>query len=742
MLYRLILEQLIQGAGNKVPATTSSKQEQWTIAAAQRVYTDPLLDSLVLLTEFFGHPCSAESLSAGLPLQGACLTPDMLPQAATRAGLSAKLIRKGLDKLSSLMLPSILLLKDKQACLLREIDVDSDKAIIQLPDSGGEQVITIEELESLYTGYLFLIKQQYRGDKGFDVHIPEKHGHWLWNTVKDAKPIYRDVLVASILVNIFALVSPLFIMNVYDKVVPNLAFSSLWVMAIGVTIAYLFDFIMKQLRSYLTDVAGKKIDIIVSSQLFAKAVGIPLSKRSPSVGGMAKQLGEFDNIRDFLASATITALVDIPFALLFLAVIALVSGDLVFVPIFFSVVIIGFTFYIQPKLKMAIDEGNKFSSLKHGHLIESLASLESIKANGAEGLLQKTWQQMIGHGAHWQLKTKKLSSSVSNVAGFMVQLTTVSVVILGVYRVAENEISMGGIIAAVMLSSRAISPMAQLASLMIRGNTTISSLKQLDNIMQQEDEFQDKGHFVSQQRLNGKIELHHASFNYTGTDKPSLNDINLTIHPGERIAIIGRNGSGKSTLAKLILGLYQPTKGNIRYDGVDSGQIHPLDLRRNFGYLPQDVTLFHGSIRDNILFGTRQVSEHQLIRAVELSGVSQFTHLESEGLEKQVGEGGIALSRGQRQVVALARASLNDPPMLLMDEPTASLDARAEKQFMQSMSKVSNERGLILITHKMHLLKLVDRIIVMDHGHIVADGARDSIISELNNGQLAGRAAS
>ncbi|MBE8168043.1 MAG: type I secretion system permease/ATPase [Shewanella sp.] len=721
--------------------TVSEKTEQWTISASQRVFVDPLLDSLVLLTEHFGNPCSSESLAAGLPLQNAALTPDLFPQAASRAGLSAKLARKGLDSVSPIMLPCILLLKDKKSCILRELDTENDKAIIQLPESGGEQELTLEALEALYVGYLFLIKQKYRGDRGFDVHVHENKGHWLWKTLKDAFPIYRDALIASVLVNLFALVSPLFIMNVYDKVVPNLAFDSLWVLAIGACIAYIFDLVMRQLRSYLVDIASKKIDIIVSSQLFAKAIGLPLEKRSPSVGGMAKQLGEFDHIREFLASATILALVDIPFAVFFLTIIWLVAGDLALVPLVGGVLIIAFTLYIQPKLKLAIEEGNKFASLKHGHLIESLSALESIKASGAEGVLQKSWQQMTGHSATWQLKSKKLSNSVSNVANFVVQLTTVSVVILGVYRVADNAISMGGIIAAVMLSSRAIAPMAQLANLMTRANSTVSSLRQLDQIMQQEDEFENKGHLVSKQRLQGKIDFDRVGFSYPNSEKPVLQSLTLSIQPGERVAIIGRNGSGKSTLAKLILGLYQPTQGSLRYDGIDSDQVHPSDLRRNFGYLPQDVTLFHGSIRDNILFGIGQVSEHQLIRAVQLSGVSQFTNLESEGLDKQVGEGGLTLSRGQRQTVALARASLNDPPMLLMDEPTASLDARAEKQFVQSMGHVSKDRSLILITHKMHLLQLVDRILVMDHGHLVADGPKDKIIAQLNSGQLSGRNA-
>ncbi len=714
------------------------KTDQWTVSASQRVSVDPLLDSLVLLTEYFGSPCSSESMAAGLPLSGSVLTPDLVPQAAARAGMAAKLTRKGLNQISPIFLPCILLLKDKKACLLRGLDLETDKAVIQLPETGGEETLSLEDLEAIYVGYLFMVKQQYRGDMGFDIHLHNNKSHWLLQTLKDSAPIYRDALIASVLVNLFALVSPLFIMNVYDKVVPNLAFQSLWVLAIGAGIAYIFDLIMRQLRAYLIDVAGKKVDIIVSSRLFAKAIGIPLEKRSPSVGGMARQLGEFDSIRDILTSATITTLVDLPFAIFFMIIIYLVAGDLAVVPLLGGIIIITYTLIMQPKLKAAIEESNKFSSLKHGHLIESLASLESIKSSGAEGLVQKSWQQMIGHTANWQLKSKKISTSVTNLANFTVQLSVVCVVILGVYRVADNAISMGGIIAAVILSSRAISPMAQLAGLMTRGNHTASALRQLNEIMTQEDEFENKGHLVSRQRLQGKMSADNISFSYPGSEKPVLHPMSINIQPGERVAIIGRNGSGKSTLAKMLVGLYQPTKGSLRYDGLDSAQIHPTDLRRNFGYLPQDITLFHGSIRDNILFGTRQVSEHQLIRAVQLSGISLFTDLETEGLDQQVGEGGRSLSRGQRQTVALARATLNDPPVLLMDEPTASLDARAEKQFIKAMENVTRDRTLLLITHKMHLLKLVDRIIVLDRGHVVADGPKAEVLEQLSKGLLAG----
>jgi len=704
---------------------------QWSISPSQRIGCDPLLDSLVILTQHFGTPCSADALAAGLPITDANLPPDLLPQAASRAGLSAKLNRKGLDQIPAMLLPCILLLKDQKACVLQELDLDANKAVISLPETGGQEQLTIEELETQYVGYLFLIKQQYRDSRQANLDLYQHNEHWLWTAIKSGIPIYRDVIIATILINIFALVSPLFVMNVYDKVVPNLAFESLWVLAAGAGLAYIFDLILKQLRGYLVDVAGKKIDITMSAKLFSKVIGIPLEARSPSVGATAKQVSEFDTIRDFLSSATITAIVDLPFALFFMVIIWLVAGDLVAFPIIATVLIIGYTLILQPKLKHAIEESSKFASLRHAHLIESLTAIESIKANGAEGIVQKAWQQMLGHTSHWNMKSKTISNSVSNVASFIVQVAVIGVIVLGVYRVSENMISMGAIIASVMLSSRAISPMAKIASLLTRSNHTISAMSAIDNIMKQEGEFENKGQLISVNRLKGQIEAEQVGFNYPNVEKSALYPLNIKLKPGEKVAIIGRNGSGKTTLAKMLLGLYNPTTGSLRFDGLNHRQIHPSDLRRNFGYLPQEVILFHGSVRDNILFGTRQVTEYQLIRAVQLSGVNLFTDLEGDGLDTQVGEGGQALSRGQRQSIALARAILNDPPFLLLDEPTASLDARAEKQFVRSMKLTGKNRTMILITHKMQILNLVDRVIVLDRGRLVADGPRDEVLAQL-----------
>lgn len=716
--------------------STVQQSTQWTINASQKLSSDPLLDSLVLITEHYGNPCSPEALAAGLPLTGANLTPELLPQAASRAGLSAKLVRKGLNELPSMLLPCILMLKDKKALVLQELDIEKNIATVSLPETGGEEQLTIEELESSFVGYLFLIKQQYRGDRNFDVHLNSSKEHWLWQKIKNTSSIYRDVIIASVMINIFALVSPLFVMNIYDKVIPNLAFESLWVLAIGAGVAYIFDFILKQLRGYLIDVAGKKIDIEVSSKLFAKVIGIPLEKRSPSVGGMAKQLSEFDSVREFLSSATISALVDLPFAVLFMFCIWLVAGDLVMFPIIASILIIGYTLLNQSKLRKAIEESNKFSGLRHGHLIECLSALESIKANGAEGVVQRAWQQMVGHTSTWLLKSKMITNSVLNFASFIVQISVVAVVVLGVYRVSENLISMGGIIAAVMLTGRAISPIAKLAGLMTRSNQTLSALKQLDTLMEQEGEFEDKAHLVSRTKLSGNINAENISFKYPDAESDSLQPMSVKINQGERIAIVGHNGSGKTTLAKLLLGLYQPSKGSIQFDGLNHQQIHPSDLRKNIGYLPQDIVLFHGTIRDNILFGTRQVTEYQLIRAVQLSGVSAFTDHNSQGLDQQVGESGSALSRGQRQSIVLARAILNSPQILLLDEPTASLDARAEKKFIEAINATAKDRTMLLITHKMDLLKLVDRILVLDKGKLIIDGPKDKVLAQLKGENL------
>jgi len=704
---------------------------QWSISPSQRIGCDPLLDSLVILTQHFGTPCSADALAAGLPITDANLPPDLLPQAASRAGLSAKLNRKGLDQIPAMLLPCILLLKDQKACVLQELDLEGNEAVISIPETGGQEKMTIEALETQYVGYLFLIKQQYRDSRQTNLDLYQHNEHWLWTAIKSGIPIYRDVIIATILINIFALVSPLFVMNVYDKVVPNLAFESLWVLAAGAGLAYVFDLILKQLRGYLVDVAGKKIDITMSAKLFSKVIGIPLEARSPSVGATAKQVSEFDTIRDFLSSATITAIVDLPFALFFMLIIWLVAGDLVAFPIIATVLIIGYTLILQPKLKHAIEESSKFASLRHAHLIESLTAIESIKANGAEGIVQKAWQQMLGHTSHWNMKSKTISNSVSNVASFIVQVAVIGVIVLGVYRVSENMISMGAIIASVMLSSRAISPMAKIASLLTRSNHTLSAMSAIDNIMKQDGEFENKGQLINVNRLKGQIEAEQLGFNYPNVEKPALYPLNIKLKPGEKVAIIGRNGSGKTTLAKILLGLYNPTTGTLRFDGLNHRQIHPSDLRRNFGYLPQEVVLFHGTVRDNILFGTRQVTEYQLIRAVQLSGVNLFTDLEGDGLDMQVGEGGQALSRGQRQSIALARAILNDPPFLLLDEPTASLDARAEMQFVRSMKLTGKNRTMLLITHKMQILNLVDRVIVLDRGRLIADGPRDEVLAQL-----------
>lgn len=708
--------------------------EEWQISASEKVMDDPLLSALSLVSEHFGYCCTIEALVAGLPLSKTNITPDLLPQIATRAGLKAKLVCKDLSQISSIMLPSIMLLKNKDACVLRRIDHENQTLVIQFAENKGMQEFSFSEFNQLYVGYVFLVKQIYLPQETTNSLGAQNKGHWLWEKVKQASPIYRDVIIASIFINLFALISPLFIMNVYDKILPNLALDSLWVLAIGVGIAFLFDFVMRQLRSSMLDSSGKKIDILVSSKIFSKFMGLPLNQHTLSTGSMVKKMSEFDAIRAFLTSATIVTLVDLPFALLFFFVIFIIAGDLALPPFIACLLILASTLIIQSRLKKAIHESQKFAAAKQGHLIESLNALESVKANNAEGKLQAHWQQMVAHTAKWQLKTKKLSNLLTNTSHFILQFCIVSIVILGVYRVANGDISMGGIIAVVMLSSRAISPLSQLAGLMIKANHSVAAIRELDQTMTKADEFEDSGQKINLTNFQGKLEFDNVTFRYQEKSKTLFDRLSLTIKPGEKIAIIGRNGSGKSTLAKLVMGLYTPSDGSVRYDGVNGNQVHPTDLRKNFGYLPQDLVLFNGSIKDNILFGASHISEQQLIRAVKLSGVDQFTLNESEGLLQQVGEGGKALSRGQRQSIALARAILQAPKILIMDEPTASLDARTEKHFVQTISQLTNNKSLILVTHKMHLLSLVDRIILLDKGKILADGPKKEILHKLNQG--------
>ncbi|MCU7861160.1 MAG: type I secretion system permease/ATPase, partial [Candidatus Thiodiazotropha sp. (ex Lucinoma kastoroae)] len=492
-------------------------QDEWGHPTEGSVFDDPLLDCLVFLTRLYGTTHSHEALRAGLPLENNRLTPELFLRAAERAELSARVVRRPLKKISSLVLPAVLLLKGRQSCILMENNKGSDLLTIVQPESGeGSHQISREALEQEYVGYTIFVRAEHR----FDDRSPEvlrlRSRHWFWGTLLKSWRIYRDVLVSSLLINSFALASPLFIMNVYDRVVPNNAIETLWVLAIGVMIVYTFDVVMRTLRGYFIDIAGKKSDILLSASLFEHVLGIKMSARPPSVGAFANNLREFESIRDFITSATVVTLVDLPFVVLFLLVIWLVGGPLVIVPAVCIPLVIIYGLLIQSPLRQSVEATYRASAQKGATLIESLTAVETIKHLGAESIVQRKWEQLTGHIAKWGVRSRLLSASVTNVAIFFQQVAQVGIVVLGVYLISEGEISMGALIAGVILVGRAMAPMAQVANLTVRYYQAKTALDSLNSIMELPVERPEGKIFVSRERFQGDIELYDITFAYPG----------------------------------------------------------------------------------------------------------------------------------------------------------------------------------------------------------------------------------
>ncbi|PHN86459.1 type I secretion system permease/ATPase [Vibrio splendidus] len=702
---------------------------------------DPLLNSLIYVSRYYGLANSPEALINGLPLSDGKLTPFLFPRSAERAGLVAKENRSDLESIPHLILPAVLLLKQGEACVLNSIDLEKQEAEIITAESGMVPiVIPVEELKEQFIGRYFLVKKQFRYDERSPEILKTRQGHWFWSTIWESKNIYRDVLIASILINVFAIAAPMFTRLVYDKVVPNLAFETLWVLASGIFVVFLFDLLLKLMRSYFIDVAGKKSDILISSKLFSKVLGIRMEAKPASVGAFAKNLQEFESIREFFTSATIGSLIDLPFALMFLALIWLMAGNLVFVPVVGVVVLIIYALLIQGPLRRTIEEGSRLASQKYANLIESLAGLETVKLFSAQSQFQFRWEEAVAHMANWNIKSRRITDSIQNTAGFVQQSTNVGMIIFGVYLIAEGELTMGGLIAATMLSGRAIGPLVQLSLLSTRYNQAKSSMTLIEQVMSMPDEQEEGKRYIHRPIIQGRIALDKVTFHYPDSPVASVRDLSLTITPGEKVAIIGRIGSGKTTLERLIMGLYKPTEGHVRIDDTDMEQLHHVDVRRNIGCVPQDSNLFYGSVRDNITLGRPLVDDRDVMDAANRAGVTAFTQQDPAGLERQVGEGGGLLSGGQRQAIAIARAFLGRPPVLLMDEPTSAMDNRSEMHIKHQLSQLLPSETLILITHKTSMLDIVERVIVMEKGSIIADGPKAQVLSDLKQGKV--RAAS
>ena len=711
--------------------------DDWQVGGKSDTHDDPLLDCLMQLTKLHGRPASKTALTAGLPLVNDKLSVELFPRAAERAGLSSRTLHRSLDKITNIQLPVVLLLNDRQACILVKRNGDG-KLIALMPETGmGEKELSVEELEEIYTGFGIFVRPKFHVEREtLDEISPGIKKNWFWGTLFESWRIYRDVFIASFLINVFGLASPFFILNVYDRVIPNSAFETLWVLSIGITVVYIFAMIMRGLRGYFVDEAGKKANLKISAMLFQKVLGLRMEARPQSIGSFSKNLQEFESIREFITSFSITALIDLPFVVLALLVIYYFAGAMVLVHIGSILLLLIYAFFIQVPLQKAVEESFQASAQKNAILVEGLAGLETIKMLGAEGQIQRAWEEAVSYIAKWSARSRFLSSSVNHFAGFIMGMAVVVVVIVGVYMIANGDLSQGGLIAMVILSRQAIAPMSQVVNLATRYHRSKAALTTLNGIMELPSERPSDKSFLHRGRLEGSIEMKNLDFAYPNQTVKVLNNITLKIKAGEKIGIIGPIGSGKTTLGKLILGLFQPLSGMVCMDETDIRQIDPADLRQNIGYVSQDITLFRGSIRSNITMGAHDIDDKAMLRAADLSAVTDFVKKNAMGFDMEVGELGRGLSGGQRQCVALSRALLMDPPVLVLDEPTSNMDNRTELLIKENLSKVIQDKTLVLITHRASLLEMVSRLIVIDNGTVVADGPKESVLEALRKGQL------
>lgn len=702
---------------------------------SQSQSVDPLLSCLVFLTAQYGHAKSAQAITAGLAYDEKNMGPALFCEAAEKIGLKAKIVyRDKIKKISTPVLPVVLTLKNAQACVLLKLSADEHSALIWSPETGAERTVKLTELKQAYTGYAIFVHPRPEFTDADAPHAQDANRHWFWGPMWEVRDIYWKVGIAAVLINLFALTSPIFMMNIYNRVLPNHAMETGWVLAIGAITVFVFDFIMKTLRGYFIDLAGRRVDVIAARRIFDQLMNMKLAGRPKSSGAFANMLRDFDSVRDFTTSATMTGLIDLPFALLFLVVIGLLGGGVALMLAGLIVLVIIAGYALQVPLRNYVRKASKSAEAKHGLLVETISGLETIKAIGADGRLRARYGGQVAENALYSQGSRFVSALGGNIAALVQQVASIVIVLIGMYMVKDGTMSVGALIACVMLGGRAIAPIGQVANLMSRYHGAQSAMKTIDGIMAKPVERPLDARFLHRPELKGKISFKSVSFTYPEAQRKSLDDVSFTIGAGEKVGIIGRIGSGKSTIARMVMGLYDPQGGTMMLDDTDYRQIDPADLRRNVAYIAQDVVLFSGTIRDNITASVPHATEEEILEAAKMAGVHDFVSRHPMGYDAPVGERGEGLSGGQRQAVALARAMLLKPGVFVCDEPTNAMDVQAEQAFTNHIVRYSADKTLVLITHRPQLLPVVNRLILMDQGKVIADGPRDKVIEMISRG--------
>lgn len=695
-----------------------------------------LLENLSLLTRLLGNPVASVTLASLTPHDpSGHFDLRALGEELTHQGFENHLQKRPLRKIPELALPAVILLENDQAAVLKSYD--DERALIEIAEVG-EQEVELAQLQARYLGYVWFMKPKPERDVRSELPEYELPKGWFWRVIWRFRRYYYHVVIATFMINFLALVSSLYVMQVYDRVIPNKSYESLWVLSIGVVLAISFEFLTKLIRGHLTDVAGKKADLIISSALFRRVMQIRLSDRPASSGSYANNLRDFESVREFMTSASLLAFVDMPFFLLFIGVMYLVAGKLALVPLSIIPIVVIAGWLAQIPLARSIRESMKESSQRQGLAVEAIEGMETLKANNAFSWAQKRWDAYTAKTAASNIKTRDYSNLVTSFSVGMQQLNTVILVVFGTYMVhAENpadRITMGALIACVILSGRALAPVAQIAGLAVRFQQAKVALSGVNSITQRPIERDTRRKYVTLDAPKGAMAFENCDYAYGEKGRNVLDNVSVTFHAGEKVAILGRIGSGKSTLLKLAAGLYEPKKGLITLDDVDLRQIDPYFLRSKVALLGQSPRLFLGSLRDNLDMARADgfFSDEVLLDALRRFGLERLIQNHPHGLDMMLGEDGAGLSGGQKQIVALARMTLKDPRVVLLDEPTNGLDQNTEQQVLHALAQWVGNRTMIVVTHRPQILALVDRIIVMDQGRLVMDGPKQAVLDRLS----------
>ena len=658
---------------------------------------------------------SAAAINDAVEMPHEVFGPKQAVSALSALGFKASFGRLSVSNIRSEFFPAIAFMKNGEAVVLKEAANEDELQLVYPGDRNRSAIMSLKEFKTEFAGYMILAQELNRREK------EERSGHWFFSAFRKSKWIYVQVMIAAMVSNFLSLSTSLFTMTVYDRIIPNGAVESLIALSIGVIIALGFDFLIKSLRARFIDTASKRADLEISRRLFDRILTLTPSEQRQKTGAMAGTIREFETLREFFNSTTLAVLIDLPFVFFFIYVIYLIAGPLAYVPLTAVPVIIIVGLGIQPFLaritKGAVDSGMN----KQAVLVETLNGLETVTATGSGKLMRKRYEEALHNQSDSGNKIRVLSMFIINFAASVQQYAQVASIFFGVYLVIAGTISQGALIGAVILGGRTLSPLSQLANTMSRINSAITAYRNLDKLLGSRVSSPYSMSPISRPNLLGEIEFKNVGFKFPGASQPLIQNMSFKVPAGQKVALVGKMGSGKSTLSRLIAGIIEPTEGAVLIDGVDVRQIDPADLRKNVGIMLQDSWLFSGTVRENILMGFNEYDDEHLLEICKIAGVDEFVGSHPNGYDLEIRERGIGLSGGQRQTINLARSLLHDPQVLLLDEPTSSMDQGTEKKVVESLQAVSADKTMLIVTHRNPILTMVDRVFVLENGQIVAD---------------------